>query len=96
MHSVGISDNHIDGMFIVELVQLEPAADHRNVPLQQIDEDLLTGLEHGFEDMVFERSRNGASDDDHRSFLLLALAGGAMIAEVGRSAIFPEMGIMAE
>jgi hypothetical protein len=47
--AVGVVDDQIFRMFIVELIAFEPSV-MRNLPLQEIDEDRLPVLEHLIDD----------------------------------------------
>ncbi len=46
MVAIFIGDDQIGRVAIVELVDLEPAVEHRHIPFQEIDEDPLAILEH--------------------------------------------------
>lgn len=43
---VDIGEDQITGIGDVEVIDLEPAVEGRNVPAEQIDEDALPGFEH--------------------------------------------------
>jgi hypothetical protein len=59
-----VGDDDIDCMLIVELVELEAAVEHRNVPFQEVDEDALAVLEHCSKSPVAARLVTSALDDD--------------------------------
>src|SRR5690606_28088262 len=65
MATVLVGHDEIGCMEVVELVDLEAAGQHRQVPFQQIDEDAFTRLEHGAERDMLARPVVAAHDDHH-------------------------------
>ena len=65
MVTIVTGDNEIDGMGIVELVDLVSAVDHRHLPAEQVDEEPLAVSEHGFEKGAVLRRQMVVDDVNH-------------------------------
>lgn len=67
---VRIKQNQISSMRIIELVELETPIESGKIPLQKIDENLLSGCEHGAQRRVAGRSLRPRGLIGHRSSLV--------------------------
>ena len=65
MASIVVSGDQIDGMGIVELVDLVLPIDDRHVPAKQVDEQPLAIGEHGLEQRPVPRRQMVVDDVDH-------------------------------
>ena len=60
-----IADDQIGRVGIVEMIDLEPVGEHRQVPFQEIDEDALPRLEHRAHRLMLERPIGGIDNKQH-------------------------------
>jgi hypothetical protein len=56
MPAVLVADDQIGRVGIVEMIDLEPVGEHRQVPFQKIDEDALARLEHRAKQLMLVRA----------------------------------------
>ena len=49
MTCVAVGHDEVDGMLVVEMIELETVRERGQVPFKEIDEDSLARLEHGAE-----------------------------------------------